>query len=122
MEAEIAAMEQELSPSTHRSPPQSQVGGATKRATKHSEKLEKLKNPKKKKKIEMTDDEIEENARMLCDKMRDAVNEDNRANAEKRPALCKLMLLDKVTRDLRKIAVQEKFLDLGGLQWLGRWL
>ena len=54
--------------------------------------------------------------------MCDAVNEDNKANSQGRPALNKMMLLDSVNRDLRKLAIQEKFLDIGGISMLGRWL
>jgi len=32
------------------------------------------------------------------------------------------MLVDQVTKDLRKLSVQEKFLDIGGISMLGRWL
>ena len=48
--------------------------------------------------------------------MHEAVDNDNIENANGRPALNKLILLDQVCRDLRKLAIQEKFLDLGGLK------
>jgi transcription factor SPN1 len=70
----------------------------------------------------MTDEEVEAMANKLALQMRDAVNEDNKANQNGRPALSKLMLVDQVTKDLRKLSVQEKFLDIGGISMLGRWL
>lgn len=70
----------------------------------------------------MTDEEIDAHAKNIAQQMRDAVNDDNKANAEGRPALHKLMLLDQVNRDLRKLSIQEKFLDIGGISMLGRWL
>lgn len=70
----------------------------------------------------MKEDEIDEVANGLAILMRDAVNEDNQANLEGKPALSKLMLVDKITKDLRNLSVQEKFLDIGGISMLGRWL
>lgn len=42
----------------------------------------------------MTDEEVEAMANKLALQMRDAVNEDNKANQNGRPALSKLMLVD----------------------------
>ena len=70
----------------------------------------------------MKEEEIDEVANGLAILMRDAVNEDNQANLQGKPALSKLMLVDKITKDLRNLSVQEKFLDIGGISMLGRWL
>ena len=53
----------------------------------------------------MTEDQIEESANDLTKMMLDAVNSDNKSNSEKRPALAKTMLLDKVCGDLRKLPI-----------------
>lgn len=42
----------------------------------------------------MTEDEIDDYANTLTRKMLDAVNADNKSNAEKKPALAKTLLLD----------------------------
>ncbi len=64
----------------------------------------------------MSEEQIEKSANDLVKCMHEAVDNDNIANANGKPALNKLMLLDQVCRDLRKLAIQEKFLDLGGLK------
>lgn len=70
----------------------------------------------------MKEEEIDEMANNLAILMRDAVNQDNQANLEGKPALSKLMLVDRITKELRNLSVQEKFLDIGGISMLGRWL
>lgn len=67
--------------------------------------MNKLKKKPKQKQSEMTEDEIEENAHNLTKLMLDAVNQDNKSNSEKKPALAKTMLLDKVSGDLRKLPI-----------------
>jgi hypothetical protein len=57
------------------------------------------------KQSDMTDEEIDAHAKKIAQQMCDAVNDDNKANSEGRPALNKLMLLDSVNRDLRKLAI-----------------
>ena len=45
----------------------------------------------------MKEEEIDEMANNLAILMRDAVNQDNQANLEGKPALSKLMLVDRIT-------------------------
>ena len=54
--------------------------------------------------------------------MKEAYDKDRLANKQGRPALQKLILLDHVTKELRKAPIQEKLLDKGGIKWLGYWL
>ena len=41
---------------------------------------------------------------------------------KKRPAIQKMILLDEITKELRKRSVQEPFMDNGGIRALGKWL
>jgi hypothetical protein len=53
----------------------------------------------------MSEEQIEKSANDLVKCMHEAVDNDNIANANGKPALNKLMLLDQVCRDLRKLAI-----------------
>lgn len=59
----------------------------------------------KRKKIEMTEEELKRAAQGLIREMQDAVERDNEANEKGRPALKKLLLLDHVCQELRRIAI-----------------
>ena len=54
--------------------------------------------------------------------MKNAVIEDNDLNSQRKPALRKLMLLDTITKELRRIPIQPDFLDGGGCEALADWL
>ena len=54
--------------------------------------------------------------------MQDAVEKDNKANEAGRPALKKLLMLEDVTKELRRIAIQDKFLENGGCIVLATWI
>ena len=76
----------------------------------------------RKQKIEMTDDEREKAATALIIQMKTAVAEDNEANSNRKPALKKLLLLEEVTKSLRRIPIQEHFIERGGCNALADWL
>lgn len=73
----------------------------------------------KRKKPEMTDEELKKAAQQLILKMQDAVENDNENNASGKPALAKLLLLGDVTKELRRIAIQHAFMDNGGCVVMG---
>ena len=54
---------------------------------------------------EITDEQICDLARLLANKMLDAVKEDNLSNSARKPALKKLLMLDEVCKELRKLAI-----------------
>ena len=54
--------------------------------------------------------------------MRQAVEKDNASNTKSLPALEKLLLLEKVTKELRRIPIQETFIEKGGCEALADWL
>lgn len=54
--------------------------------------------------------------------MKLAVEADNQSNSKRKPALQKLMQLDEVTKELRRIPIQQDFLDRGGCNALADWL
>jgi hypothetical protein len=54
--------------------------------------------------------------------MADAYHADIKANKSGKPALSKLILLDQVCRELKKLSIQEVFLDNMGQNMLGHWL
>jgi len=72
------------------------------------------------------DEELEKKmdieAHDLCGKMKKAHNQDVMSNEKKKPALQKLLMIETVTKALRKTSLQEKFIDIGGPKWLGAWL
>ena len=76
----------------------------------------------KRKKLEMSEEELKKSAQTLIREMQDAVERDNEANEKGRPALKKLLLLDHVCQELRRIAIQHFFLESGGCTVLGEWL
>ena len=67
----------------------------------------------------MTDEEIQNAASDLAQKMQKAVEEDNSNNLKKLPAIKKYLLLDEVSRQLRRSAIATSFLDNGGCGLLG---
>ena len=54
--------------------------------------------------------------------MKTAVQEDNEANSSRKPALNKLLQLERVTKELRRIPIQEYFIEFGGCSALADWL
>ena len=64
-----------------------------------------LERSAKRRKNEMKDEDKEEAAKKLIKIMSDAVENDNRANSAKKPALSKLLLLGQVTKELRRIPI-----------------
>lgn len=68
------------------------------------------------------DDQIKEQALMLIAKMKQAFEQDNKSNEQKKPALAKLMMLTEITKELRKKSLQGHFIDNGGVRALGFWL
>ena len=70
----------------------------------------------------MTDEEKRKASEELIYEMKDAVEKDNEANSKRKQAIRKLMSLETVTRDLRRIPIQEHFIDAGGLHALADWL
>lgn len=83
-------------------------------------KLEQLK--KKKGHNNMSDAEIQTIAQELATKMQRAVEEDNANNVKKLPALKKYLLVEEVSRQLRRSAISQVFLENGGCGLLGQWL
>lgn len=79
-------------------------------------------HPQKRKKLEMSDDDLKKSACSLIRIMQDAVEKDNLSNELGRPALKKLLLLDQVTQDLRRCAIQHFFLENGGCTVMSQWL
>lgn len=53
----------------------------------------------------MSEDELKKSAQQLIRTMQDAVEKDNENNDKGRPALKKLLMLDQVTCELRRIAI-----------------
>ena len=80
------------------------------------------KTTKKKKGHNMSDAVIQTIAQELATKMQKAVEEDNANNAKKMPALKKYLLVEEVTRQLRRSAISTMFLENGGCGLLGQWL
>lgn len=70
----------------------------------------------------MSDAEIQSIAQELATKMQRAVEEDNANNLKKLPALKKYLLVEEVSRQLRRSAISQVFLDNGGCGLLGQWL
>ena len=50
------------------------------------------------------------------------MEQDKNSNLKGEPALAKLLILDEICRELRKLPVQDKFVEVGGTQMLARWL
>ena len=119
LEQEVAELQRELERTEAKT---------KKRLGKAEDKVEKVPTPVKKKAgkrakyTELSDEQAEEIARALYDKMVKAFESDNKQNEAKKPALGKLILLDEVTRELRKQAIQEKFISGGYCSILGHWL
>lgn len=67
----------------------------------------------------MSDAEIQAIAQELATKMQRAVEEDNANNVKKLPALKKYLLVEEVSRQLRRSAISQVFLDNGGCGLLG---
>ena len=86
---------------------------------KQREAYQKLKKAKKGKENQDEDDEeINAIAGELINKMINAVNADKDANEHSQPALQRLLMANEVYSLLRKIPVQERFLDQDGCQVL----
>ena len=54
--------------------------------------------------------------------MNEASEKDEVCYMKKRPAIQKLILLDEITKELRKRSIQEPFMDNGGIRALGKWI
>ena len=80
---------------------------------------QKIVGGQKRKKQEMSDEELQKAAKMLILKMQEAVSNDNESNKKGRPALEKMMLLKEVTKELRRIAIQHYFMENGGCVMMG---
>lgn len=83
---------------------------------------QKIVGGQKRKKQEMSEEELQKAAKMLIIKMQDAVQNDNESNKKGRPALEKMMLLKEVTKELRRIAIQHYFMENGGCVMMGQWI
>jgi transcription factor SPN1 len=84
--------------------------------------LDALARASKRRKIEMTDEERQQAAHDLITLMLDVVEQDNASNAKRKPALQKLLNLEHVTKELRRIPIQEYFIEKGGCEALANWL
>jgi hypothetical protein len=80
------------------------------------------KEPKKKKGTNLSDAECSTIAHDLAKKMQLAVEEDNANNLKKLPALKKYLLVEEVSRQLRRTAISSVFIENGGCGLLGQWL
>jgi hypothetical protein len=77
----------------------------------------------KKDSISTEDDEfVKAQVKTLLDEMDDAFNTDRKANEEKRPAIRRLLLLDKIDTALRRHTAHEYFVNMSGLDRLYNWL
>ena len=72
-----------------------------------------------------TADEEEEHKRQaqeLIARMKDADENDREANRNKRPAIKKLIILEEIAKELRRLPIQYFFLDYNGCSVLANWL
>lgn len=76
----------------------------------------------KKKGSNLTDAECQTIAQELATKMQRAVEDDNANNLKKMPALKKYLLVEEVSRQLRRSAISNVFIENGGCGLLGQWL
>lgn len=81
-----------------------------------------LEKAAKRRKIEMTDEERQKAAHDLILQMKKVVIQDNESNIARKPALQKLLNLDPVTKELRRIPIQDHFIESGGCTALADWL
>lgn len=65
------------------------------------------------------EDAAEQQARDLIQRMKDALEIDREANEKRKPAIQRMILSQELFREVKKIQVQEKFLDYGGCEALG---
>ena len=75
-----------------------------------------LERSAKRRKKDMKDEDKEALAKALRLLMAGAAQDDNQANSKKKPALNKLLKLSHVTKELRRIPIQEHFLEQGGCE------
>lgn len=73
-------------------------------------------------KSEMTKEKKQETASSLITLMLETVEEDNTSNSLRKPALKKIFELEHVTKELRRIPIQEAFIENGGCDALANWL
>lgn len=69
-----------------------------------------------------TDEQAKDAATALIIRMNKAYEMDNENNRKKRPAISKLVMIEEITKELRKKTLQDHFLDNGGMKSLGYWL
>lgn len=87
------------------------------------DKKDKKKRIKKAQDKQLMDDQTcNEEAESLLKMMLMCVTEDNQNNRDGKPALSKFTSLDQVCRELRKLHIQDKFIENGGLTVLAKWL
>ena len=72
--------------------------------------------------IETANLSVEETIKQLDDQMEDALLKDIESNKNKKPAFLRLKLLDKIDTTLRKLNLQEDYLEKDGCQRLSDWL
>ena len=70
----------------------------------------------------MTADAKKQTASSLIMTMLQTVEDDNKSNSQRKPALGKLLKLEEVTKQLRRIPIQETFIEEGGCDALANWL
>ena len=87
-----------------------------------AQKLEEREKKPKKKGSNLSDAECQVIAQELANKMAKAVEDDNANNVKKLPALKKYLLVEEVSRQLRRSAISQMFLEKGGCGLLGQWL
>ena len=68
------------------------------------------------------DQEVQQRAKQLIDRMQDAITRDRENNKIGKPALNRLMMLDEVLQTLKIFPVQQIFLEEDGCSVLSEWL
>lgn len=132
LEAQIRATESKLKPAQENSLKKRDQKAASKavisedKAKKPVESshplLAAMQKTQRRRKTELSEDERRQAAEALIKLMKTIVIEDNESNGQRKPALKKLLNLDKVTKELRRIPLQSYFLDSGGCHTLADWL
>ncbi|CDW85673.1 protein iws1 homolog [Stylonychia lemnae] len=93
--------------------------GKNKREEKIQRKLEEeMKEQEKLKNLTQAGSSVDN----LLRKMQEAVDKDREANRNKKPAISRLVIAQQCYNQLRKMPIQEKFLDQGGCKILADWL
>lgn len=77
---------------------------------------------RKKKPTADEEEEHKKQAQELIARMREADENDREANSKKRPAIKKLIILEEIAKELRRLPIQYFFLDYNGCSVLANWL